>query len=77
MTVEEMIGHLENPNWDPYSREWYQDDDTLKSIIAALRAGQAMRDSIVIANITGTPVQINGPAAKAAEAWDAAIKEDV
>ena len=41
---------------------------------AVIEAGQALRNAIIIANVTGTPVQINAPAAVAAKAWDEATR---
>ena len=61
-----------------FADNWIELETTYtEQIITALRIARAMREAIIIANITGTPVQINALAAAAAKAWDAATKEDV
>lgn len=71
MSVAEIISYIRYRSMDE------QEYKICEAVVAALKAGQAMRDAIVIANVTGTPVQINTPAAVAAKAWDAATKGDV
>jgi len=78
MSVEEMIEAIEqNRGTDTYTN--YK-EDVLNALIAALKAGQAMRASIEVyetRNAEHARIEHKAYAAEACQAWDEATKGDV
>jgi hypothetical protein len=76
MTLEEMITYL-----SVTAKRCKADFvlvETHESIIAALRAGQAMRDGIFVPDYNGNKAELKHPwsVGEACRDWDAAIKEE-